>query len=164
LGIKAGSLYTHIDTKEDLLYQLLDDVYGKYTVSLARAMAENDSPEAKLRAACRGHVRVITENLDAARVALADARHLSTRRRNKIYAGFGAYDKTMGEIVTEGVDRGVFRPVDRTVFVQSLLGSLNYVSRWYSSTGVLSGDEIADRIADIHLNGVIADGSTVGNL
>ncbi|MEP7292726.1 MAG: TetR/AcrR family transcriptional regulator, partial [Chloroflexota bacterium] len=57
--------------------------------------------------------------------------------------------------VREGIEHGTFRPLDVPIFVKTLLGAHNWVSVWYKPDGRLSGAEIAQRIADTLLSGVL---------
>jgi hypothetical protein len=47
------------------------------------------------------------------------------------------------------------RDVDVTVAAFSLLGTINWLSRWYRPDGALDEEQIAEQIVDIALNGLI---------
>ena len=47
------------------------------------------------------------------------------------------------------------RDVDLTVATFSLLGMINWLSRWYRAEGALNEQQVAQAIVDIALNGLI---------
>ncbi len=55
----------------------------------------------------------------------------------------------------DGIEQGVFRPVDVPIFVRTLLGAQNWVGVWFKPDGRLSGVQIADMIAETMLRGVL---------
>jgi hypothetical protein len=54
-------------------------------------------------------------------------------------------------VIQEGIDQGIFRPVDVAIFTKTLLGAHNWVSIWYKQGGRLSGLQIADMMAETFL-------------
>ncbi|MFH1481027.1 MAG: TetR/AcrR family transcriptional regulator, partial [Pseudomonadota bacterium] len=55
----------------------------------------------------------------------------------------------------EGVKAGVFDNKDIKMKAYSILGAINWIPRWYSSSGKLSPQEIAVAMADFLLKGII---------
>jgi hypothetical protein len=49
---------------------------------------------------------------------------------------------------------GKLRDVDVTVATFSILGMINWLSRWYQSNGALDERQIAEALVDIALNGL----------
>src|SRR5436305_15254926 len=74
LGIQKASLYHHIETKEDLLWEV---AWAGAEAFHAALDAVPDAPAAeRLRLALRGHLRVVAEQLDAATVFTREWRAL----------------------------------------------------------------------------------------
>ena len=63
--------------------------------------------------------------------------------------------KPVLEQATQLADGGKLRGVDITVAAFSLLGMINWLSRWYQPDGALNEQHIAEQIVDIALNGLI---------
>src|SRR3954462_11571105 len=75
MGVQKGSLYSHIASKEDLLYETLQE--GAAAFHAAREGIPADPPPVdKIRAALRGHLRVVGEQLDVATVFVQEWRYL----------------------------------------------------------------------------------------
>src|SRR3989304_7631004 len=65
VGMQKGSLYYHIESKEDLLFRVMDRGMGTVLAPLEEVARLTESPVAKLRLAVENHVRLLTQNLDA---------------------------------------------------------------------------------------------------
>jgi AcrR family transcriptional regulator len=56
VGIQAGSLYNHISTKQELLFDLIQDHINELLRQLDRALDGKQAPEERLRAFVAFHV------------------------------------------------------------------------------------------------------------
>src|SRR5882672_769451 len=56
VGIQVGSLYNHISTKQELLFDLVQDHVNELLRQLDRALEDKQGPEEKLRAFVAFHV------------------------------------------------------------------------------------------------------------
>ena len=66
LGVQKGSLYAHIASKQDLLYETLRE--GAAAFHAALDAVPEEAPVEQIRLALRGHLRVVAEQLDVATV------------------------------------------------------------------------------------------------
>src|SRR5436309_6040611 len=89
LGVQKGSLYAHIKSKQDLLYETMREGAAAFHAGLD-AIPENLPATEKIREALRSHLRVVADQLDVATdfvqqlLSLVAARRdglLSERRR-----------------------------------------------------------------------------------
>src|SRR2546430_11371199 len=86
LGVQKGSLYSHIESKQDLLYEIVRDGVEAFTAALD-AIPEALPAVEKIRLALRAHLRVVSEQLDVATVWLREWRYLDDERRARFPAG-----------------------------------------------------------------------------
>src|SRR3990172_10676564 len=93
LAIKAGSLYTHIETKEDLLWEILCRAAGRFFEAVQPIVDSNQVTVEKLRRLIAAHVRVITESASAAAVYNTEWRHLTEPSREECAAPRHAYQR-----------------------------------------------------------------------
>ena len=75
LGVQKGSLYSHIASKEDLLYETMRDGAAAFHAALD-AIPDDLPATEKIRLARRGHLRVVAEQLDVATVFVQEWRYL----------------------------------------------------------------------------------------
>ena len=79
IGVQKGSLYAHIASKQDLLYETMRD--GSLAFHAALDAIDDRLPAVeKLRLALRAHLRVIGEQLDVATVFVREWRYLEGER------------------------------------------------------------------------------------
>jgi len=154
VGIQGGSLYAHIESKDDLLWEIVDAAAERFFVAIRPII---DSPLGimqKLRAAIIAHVGVITSDLDAAAVYSVEWRHLSPARRTRFTRRRDEYERLFRGLVDEAV-RGRFLAVhdvaSATLFI---LSCLNWMFTWFSPGGRLSAEEVAGMMADYIFDGL----------
>ena len=85
LGVQKGSLYSHIASKEDLLWETLQEGATAFHAALDR-IPDDLPPVDKIRAALRGHLRVVAEQLDVATVFVQEWRYLEGARLEEFVA------------------------------------------------------------------------------
>src|SRR5580765_3562514 len=85
LGLQKGSLYTHIDSKADLLWEVAREGAEAFHAALD-ALPEDGPVLDCIRAALRAHLRVVAEQLDIATVFVREWRYLEGERRDEFVA------------------------------------------------------------------------------
>lgn len=152
-GILAGSLYAHINSKEDLLYEITERGARAFLESLRPIVESEKTAVEKLRQGLRAHIRVIEKNLEAATVFFHEWKALTDERRAKIQKKRDEYEALWARILSEGVERGEFADLDQKFARLLILSAGNWLYQWYCPNGKLSADEIADRFVNMMLRG-----------
>lgn len=161
-GILKGSLYHYISSKAELL-DLVTRRRLEQLVSEVEAIADLELPaDEKLRRALRAHLGSIDAFYPESSqwfVEPAPPKHEAATERLE---GGGelnrSYERIIGRIVAEGIEHGVFRAdIDRQVATLAVLGSCNWLTRWYQHGGRLSIEEIGDTVIGIALDGLTAN-------
>jgi AcrR family transcriptional regulator len=163
VGIKKPSLYHYIRTKEDLLYEIQRLLIEELLDEVGEMLATATTPPAKLRAFFRAVLRLIARRQLEVTVFLNEAPPKANeaasrargRRWREISAKRDEYQKLFEDVLAEGMDSGVFRPLPITLTALAALGGVTWAYRWYDACG-LPPDEIADLCVDIVLNGIAA--------
>jgi AcrR family transcriptional regulator len=157
VNLTAGSLYHHFPAgKCDLLLAVLNEGLDTVLGEVDQIMAEGLPPAETLRRMIAAHIVGVTENTSVGtamvfeiRTALdlsedAAGRDAFLRRRDE-------FERRYRQVVEQGIAEGVFRKVDVGIFTKAMLGAHNWVSVWYRPSGRLSGQQIAERMADTFL-------------
>jgi AcrR family transcriptional regulator len=156
IRLQGGSLYAHIASKEELLWEIVDEAAQAFLSSLELIVRSERPPLEKLRMAVAAHIRVVTERQDAAVVFNHEWRALSPKRRSEILARRDAYEALFREILREGIAAGVFRAdLDVPLITRFILTALNGVAVWYQPKGPLSPDQIAEAFSDWAVRGLV---------
>ena len=157
VGILKGSLYYYIDSKEDLLYDVIRSAHEKGLADVRSWTDSDDAPSEVLRSAIRTHVTSNLARLEEVGVFFHDFRSLSPERRKDIVADRDLYDGLLRDVVVAGQQAGQFDPdADPKLVVMALLGMINWLYQWYSPNGPQTPEEIADTFADVLLRGLKA--------
>src|SRR5919201_623891 len=80
LGVQKGSLYAHIESKADLLWEVAREGAAAFHAALDEIPDQLPATE-KIRLALHAHLRVVGEQLDVATVFVREWRYLEGERR-----------------------------------------------------------------------------------
>jgi TetR/AcrR family transcriptional regulator, cholesterol catabolism regulator len=152
LGVQKGSLYSHIASKEDLLYDALMEGAAAFHASLD-AIAEDAPPVEKIRLALRGHLRVVAEQLDVATVFVQEWRYLEGQRHDEFVAERRRYEERLRELLREGRDLGELRSdLDDAAAALLVLSAANWAYTWLQPGR--DTDALADRFLALLVDGM----------
>src|SRR6202008_1526337 len=112
VGIQAGSLYNHISTKQELLFDLVQDHINELLRQLDRALEGKDGPVEKLCAFVAFHVLYHMTKKREVFIANSELRSLEPKNYDAIVTLRGAYEQRLAEILKQGAEEGVFDVVD----------------------------------------------------
>ncbi len=152
LGVRKGSLYSHIASKEDLLYETMREGATAFHGALDAIPEEAPAAE-KIRLALRGHLRVVAEQLDVATVFVQEWRYLEGDRRDEIVAERHRYEERIRELIREGRDLGELRSdLDEAAAALLLLSAANWAYTWLQAGR--DTDDLADRFYALLVDGM----------
>jgi len=152
VGLQKASLYHHIQTKEDLLWEVA--WAGAEAFHGALDGVPNDEPATeKIRLALRAHLRVVAHQLDAATVFTREWRSLTGARRERFVAERRRYEERIRDLFREGLDGGELRSdLDVSAATLMFLSAANWAYTWLRP-GV-DTDALADRFFGVLLDGM----------
>jgi AcrR family transcriptional regulator len=152
LGVQKGSLYSHIASKEDLLYETMRDGAAAFHGALD-TIPENLPATEKIRLALRGHLRVVAEQLDVATVFVQEWRYLEGPRREEIVAERRRYEERIRDLFREGRELSELRAdLDESAAALLLLSAANWAYTWLQPGR--NTDELADRFYALLVDGM----------
>ncbi len=154
LDMQGGSLYAHIASKEDVLWNIVSRAAERFHAAVRPIANGTESAAERLRGMARAHVRVITDDIEHATVFLHEWRFLGAERRVVIGRQRDAYEAYFRAVIAEGMANGEFRFADPKMAGLGVLSGLNGIAQWYRPNGRLTPDAIADSYADLFLCGL----------
>lgn len=153
LDLQGASLYSHVASKEDVLFAIVDRGASRFEEALRAAEAEADGtragPVERLAAIVRAHARLVAREPELASVFVTEWRHLTGDRRAAILARRDAYEARFRAVVDDGMATGDLALTDSAVAATFLLSALNGIAMWFRPDGRLSAEDLADRYADL---------------
>jgi AcrR family transcriptional regulator len=142
VGVQSGSLYNHISTKQELLFDLVRDHINELLRQLDRALLGKQTPTDKLRAFVAFHVTYHMTKKREVFIANSELRSLEPKNYEAIVALRGAYEQRLAAILAEGVAEGEFEVVDIQVATFAILALLTGICTWYRPGGRLTKQAI----------------------
>lgn len=156
VDLKKGSLYHHVDSKQDILFAILNEALELILERLQFVVEQDISPEQKLRQAMRTYFSFLAENPSLSSVLLLEYRSLKEHYKELHIPRRDQVDQIWQELIKEGITEGDFHDLEESLVSKILLGVLNWTITWYREDGALSADEIADHFTDLFLVGMLS--------
>lgn len=153
LEMKKGNLYYYFKNKEDILFACHQYSLGRLLETLAEIERSEASPADKLRQLVFRFVHTILDELHGVALFL-DLEALAPEHRRQLVEQRDEFDRGLRRVVQAGVESGDFGAVDPKLMSFAILGSVNWIPRWYSPSGPRSSQEIAEHFADFFIRGL----------
>jgi TetR/AcrR family transcriptional regulator, cholesterol catabolism regulator len=152
LGVQKASLYHHIASKEDLLWDVAWEGAEAFQAALDGVPADAPAAE-RIRLALGAHLAVVGGQLDVATVFVREWRHLSDERRRQFTAERRRYEERIRELFRAGVEESQLRTdLDVATTALLFLSAANWAYTWLRPGAPT--DELADRLYRALLDGM----------
>ena len=149
LDMQGASLYAHVDSKEAVLWAIVDRVASRFEQAAEAAAGTSRDPVETLAALVRGHVTAVAADVGEAQVFVHEWRHLSPDRRALVLERRDAYEARFREAIAAGIAEGAFTMTESTVAATFILTACNGIPTWYRPDGPVLPADLADRYADM---------------
>jgi len=152
MGVQKASLYHHIASKADLLWEVARDGADAFHAALDEIDDRLPAVE-KLRLALRAHLRVVAKQLDIATVFVREWRYLEGERREAFLDERRRYEERIRSLFREGVEQSELR-TDLDVGIAALvfLSAANWAYTWLQPDR--DTDTLADRFFELLVDGM----------
>jgi AcrR family transcriptional regulator len=156
LGIQKGSLYYYIDTKEDLLFLLLDGVQDDVEQIRLEVAARSDlAPLEQLDLYIRTQAEYNVRNLVRISVFLAELDRLSPSRRERVLARRRVHHEFVEDLIKQAQALGHVNPDrDPTIMRHCVFASVVWTYRWYRESGYSKPAEVAELCSRFAIHGL----------
>jgi len=152
LGLQKGSLYTHIDGKADLLWEVAREGSEAFHAALDSVPEEGPVLD-RIQAVLRAHLRVVAAQHDMATVFVREWRYLEGERLDTFVAERRRYEERIRALFREGREHGELRTdLDDGTAALLMLSAANWASTWVRAGS--ETDELADRFTALLLDGM----------
>lgn len=159
--LRAGSIYYHYKSKDDLISAVLDIGIQAVTDNVdkaLKALPDTATGRERIEAAIRAHLSAIIEVGDytlATRRALGQVPEAIRARNTRMRDMYGS---VWQKILADAHDRGEFRTsANLTLARLFILGALNWTVEWFKPGG-RSIDDVAREFASVVLDGLAGTG------
>ena len=152
LGVQKGSLYSLTGSKQQLLHETMLQGARAFHAALDAVPEDAPAPE-RVRAALRGHLRVVAEQIDVATVFTREWRYLVGEQREEILAERRRYEERFRDLFRDGIESGELRTdLDPGAAALLVLSAANWAYTWLAPGR--DTDALADRFTAILVDGI----------
>jgi TetR/AcrR family transcriptional regulator, cholesterol catabolism regulator len=152
MGVQKGSLYAHIESKQDLLYEAMREGAEAFHAALDEIPDDLRVTE-RIRLALRAHLRVVAEQLDIATVFVREWRYLEGERAADFLTERRRYEERFRALFREGRELGELRTdLDDATAALLTLSAANWAYTWLQAGR--DTDELADRFYALLVEGM----------
>jgi AcrR family transcriptional regulator len=128
LGIRPGSIYNHIESKEALLFELIEELYEELLHAARQVCRQAATPAERLHGLLEAHLRLHTSMAAHFRLAEYDSHCLGSEQQAKIRGLRACYAQQL----VESVERFTGQPVgsNRRAALNGIVTLLNQLPAW----------------------------------
>lgn len=155
LGMTKAGLYHYINGKKELLFDIMNFGLGELDEEVATPAQSIADAEARLRFMITSHARLVTRGQGAITILVDEITALTPAQNKKITHRKRAYFDRLRDTLNQLKAEGKLHDVDTTAAAFSLLGMINWLSRWYRHDRALSEEQAAEQIVNIALHGLM---------
>jgi AcrR family transcriptional regulator len=156
-NVSLAGLYHYCKSKEELLFLIQDNCFGRVLERLEERLGEVDDPLVKLRIFIENHLSFFAANMAEMKVLSHEAESLAGDLHTHVSTKKDRYTKLARKILKEiqqGQDAG--SQIDLTVATYALFGMMNWIYNWYDPSGKLKVLELVDNVTHLFLRGFVA--------
>lgn len=149
LSITKSSLYHHIKSKQDMLFQILDEAITSVSKGLVEISSADLPPTQKISLAMSNHILNLVEHRESVSVLLQERNSLESPYLEVYLPKRKSYELLFRRVIQDGIASGEFRSVDPKTTTLAILGLCNWLVQWYDPEGELSPQTITDSYIDL---------------
>ncbi len=154
VGIQVGSLYNHISTKQDLLYDLMREHLEQVLDELEETLKGVEGPVELLKRFVAFHLTYHMVRKGEVFIANSELRCLEPNHYEEIVVLRRHYEKRLIDILEAGKAAGLFATVDARVTAYGILAMLTGICTWFRPHGRLGKEQIIEVYTDFVLKGL----------
>lgn len=155
LDMAVGNLYYYFKDKEELLAFIQQTTLASLLDMARHIQGLELRADQKLYALLAGHVVLLNE-VTPGSLAHLEVEALGPEVREPVQTGRDEYERCFRKLIEDGIEEGLFRPLDPKVAVLALLGAVNWTVKWFRPGGGKNARDIGCEQAEILVRGLLA--------
>src|SRR6476469_10027021 len=155
-NVSLAGLYHYCKSKEELLFLIQDNCFGRVLESLEERLRTEPDPLARLRIFIENHLSFFAANMSEMKVLSHEAESLRGDLYTHVSTRKDKYTKLARQILRDvQTSRENQQPIDLTVATYALFGMMNWIYNWYDPSGKLTVNQLVDNITNLFLRGFL---------
>lgn len=154
--VSLAGLYHYCKSKEELLFLIQDNCFGRVLERLEERLAEVTEPVQKLRIFIDNHLAFFAANMAEMKVLSHEADSLAGDLHLHVSGKKQKYTRLAREILEElQQQQPVEQRVDLTASTYALFGMMNWIYNWYDPQGKLKVSELVENVSRLFMHGFV---------
>ena len=153
MGIKAASLYNHINSKQDLLKTIIISLAEDFTNGMETIKASDVSSLEKLKKIVALHVEITSQNPYGMASLNNDWMHLEEKQSYYLKLR-KAYENDFRTIINTGIANQELHKVNSEVALFSILSTLRSLYLWMPKKEGMQNNVLTEDLIAVLLNGI----------
>lgn len=154
LQVSKGTLYNYVKDKQEILFECHTIALDIGDRAFAYGNADGVNGADVLRKTMVRYIELLTEELGACAV-LMEVDAMRPEDRKVAVSRRDAFENAFVQMIVGGIADGSIRQIDPKLAVFTFMGAINWLPRWFTPDGRLSGLDIANAVTDMLLSGLI---------
>jgi AcrR family transcriptional regulator len=146
VGLLGSSIYSHVNSKAEILTEVIDKGAKLFQASADAALAAPVSAPEKLELLISGHIDVVMDHANEVKTFLYESRFLAADQRAVPLEQRNTYEAAFRSVFVQGAEAGDFKRLDPVITSILTLSILNAIERWFRDDGRLDRGELTQRI------------------
>jgi TetR/AcrR family transcriptional regulator len=148
LGVTKAALYHYFPSKHALLRECFKRALEVSFQGLELANAAGGSARERLRYTLCFYLKEIIDELSCC-VVLVEENALLPEDYAVLQQERDRFENCLRDLVREGIADGSIVPCDPKLAVFTMLGAVNWVSKWFNQSGAWSADQVSAALTDM---------------
>ncbi|WP_459212476.1 TetR/AcrR family transcriptional regulator [Aquimarina rhabdastrellae] len=155
MGIKAASLYNHIQSKQEILSTIIISLAEEFTNGMNEIVKTRLDTIQKLERIIDLHIDVTLRNADGLAALNNDWMHLEEKNLQYFERMRIDYEENFKKIVRQGVELKEIKPYNIEIMVFSTLSTLRTLYLWYPKKEKIDAEILKKDMISVLLKGII---------
>ena len=154
VGIEAASLYNHIQSKSEMLQEIIFRTANDCNVQMESMEKSDMNSLKKIESLIRFHVQMILNRFDDYSVMINEWIHLSEPYLTNFTTQRRVYVQKMEIIINDGIRSKEMKPIMPYVAMLSILSSVRGLEFWHRSIKKISPTDLEENMVNFLINGL----------
>ncbi|WP_299338206.1 TetR/AcrR family transcriptional regulator [uncultured Psychroserpens sp.] len=153
MGMKAASLYNHINSKQDLLKAIIISIAEEFTNGMTTIINSEMSNISKLKRVVTLHVDITANNTNGMASLNNDWMHLEDQLEYYLQLR-DDYENNFLQIIKEGILASEIKQSNPEVIMFSMLSTLRSLYLWIPKKEDLNANDLAQSLSEVLIDGI----------
>jgi AcrR family transcriptional regulator len=160
--LSPANLYNYFQGKHEILFFCQDSSLDRMIAALDQARRIKGSG-ARLHFVIVSHLLCLLDEIEGSAAHLW-TNALPPRQLHCLVTKRDRYEQGVRNLIASGMRTGEFIPGNAALIARAILGALNWSVQWFRPDGEMTADEIAQKLGDYLVRGLLAEKGSAKHL